>query len=473
MMRVLPRTMAGRAVLVLVIGVLVSQLAALMLFAGERRSLWSGARGHFVAERMAAVAAQVESLARPERGSAAVRLGGAGVTVFWSGESLVPEAVGGTWDTLFFRRMMLRHMDGYSDDSLRVTYAEALPSAWHEAWQASRRRAGPRAGMRMGGRRHGMAAFSGVPVFLASLRLAEGDWLNFVAPAPGVAPIWASRFFAPILLATLVVAGLSVWAVRRATRPLGMLAAAAARLGTDVNAPEIPEGGPREVARAAKAFNEMQRRLRGFVEDRTQMLAAISHDLRTPITRLRLRAEFMEDGEQREKMLADLDEMETMIAATLFFARDDAAREPRTSLDLAALLQSLVSDRADSAADAHFDGPDHLEFQGRPLSLKRAFDNLIGNALKYGHTARVGLIAEKEGVHVSVDDDGPGLPAGELERVFTPFYRVERSRSRETGGVGLGLSVVRSVIRAHGGEVTLVNRAEGGLRATVTLPILP
>jgi signal transduction histidine kinase len=255
-----------------------------------------------------------------------------------------------------------------------------------------------------------------------------------------------------------------------------VLAEAADRLGRDVNAAPLPEDGPSEIATAAHAFNTMADRIRRYVADRTQMLAAISHDLRTPITRLRLRAEFLEDDEQRRKMLADLDEMERMIAATLAFARDDAAAEPAAALDLAALCRTVL----DEAADAHpdlaperiaYEGPERLTVRARPVALKRALANLVINALAYGGSVRI-LLSPPEGgvVRLRVEDDGPGIPDSELEAVFAPFRRLEGSRNRETGGTGLGLPIARNILRAHGGDVVLRNRLGGGLSAVVTLP---
>jgi signal transduction histidine kinase len=259
-------------------------------------------------------------------------------------------------------------------------------------------------------------------------------------------------------------------AVRRATQPFATFASAAERLGVDVNAPPLSESGPREVRRAAHAFNVMQGRIRRFVHDRTQMLAAISHDLKTPITRLRLRAEFVEDDDQRARMLADLAEMEQMIAATLAFARDDAASEPRLRLDLAAMVQGMVEDFQDLGAPCAYDGPEALVISGRPVALKRAIANLIDNAVKYGGVARVGLTEQGATVRLTIDDDGPGIPEEAFERVFAPFVRLETSRSRATGGTGLGLAVARAAALAHGGAITLANRPEGGLRVTFTLP---
>ncbi|TCZ58790.1 HAMP domain-containing protein [Roseicella aquatilis] len=317
----------------------------------------------------------------------------------------------------------------------------------------------------------------GTPRFVASLRLPSGEWLNLHFHLPPPRP-WHSETFLISFLAMTLAAGLLIlWAVRRLTRPVRSLAAAAERLGRDVNAPPLPEDGPSEVATAARAFNTMAERIRRFVGDRTQMLAAIGHDLRTPITRLRLRAEFMEDDEQRAKMLADLAEMEAMVAATLAFARDDAATEPTAAVDLAALCRTVL----DEAADAHPDlaeaiayaGPERLTAPVRPVALKRAIANLVGNALAYGSAARLTLAApEAPGrpIRLVVADEGPGIPPAELEAVFQPFRRLEGSRNRETGGTGLGLPIARNIFRAHGGDVVLRNRVGGGLEAVATLP---
>ncbi|MDH5749719.1 MAG: ATP-binding protein, partial [Rhodospirillales bacterium] len=312
----------------------------------------------------------------------------------------------------------------------------------------------------------------GVPggLLRVSMQLSDGSWLNFRTPFVPLQPFWSSGYFLWFLVLTLGVLAVSVWAVKRASSPLSIFARASERLGRDVNAPPISEEGPDEVRKAAAAFNTMQRSLRRFVDDRTQMLAAISHDLRTPITRLKLRAELIEDETQKNKFLSDLDEMESMISSTLSFARDEAAIEEATSFDLAVMLQDLCEDMAETGADIRYVGLDHAPYTGKPVALKRAIGNLAGNAVTYGESAEVVLHKTATGIEVSINDKGPGIPEDQMEKVFTPFYRLEQSRSRETGGVGLGLSVVRSIVHAHGGEVTLKNRAEGGLRVTITLP---
>ena len=232
---------------------------------------------------------------------------------------------------------------------------------------------------------------------------------------------------------------------------------------------------------AAAAFNTMAARIRRFVQDRTLMLTAIGHDLRTPITRLRLRAEFVEDEVQRGRMLADLDELEAMVSATLTFGRDAAVQEAVVRLDLAELLRTILDEAEDLRPDLEgriaIVGPAHLTVSARPLALKRAFGNLVGNALNYGGSVRVRLdheVVTPAGATVTImfEDDGPGIPESEVERMFQPFQRLEASRNRETGGVGLGLPIARNILRAHGGDVVAENRADGpGLRVRVTLPV--
>ena len=313
-------------------------------------------------------------------------------------------------------------------------------------------------------------------VLLVSMRLPGGEWLNVHVALGRFLPFWSQTFLIAFGLMTLAAAALVIWAVRQFSAPMRALAAAADRLGTDVNAPPMPERGTAEAVKAARAFNVMAERIRRFVRDRTFLLTAIGHDLRTPITRLKLRAEWMEDEEQQAKMLRDLDELEAMVAATLAFGRDDADAEPPTALDLAELLRTVL----DEAADAHpdvaerisFTGPQHQVVRARAVAMKRALTNLVVNAVKYGGSANASLLPPQNGVvTVLVEDDGPGIPPGELDRVFEPFHRLEPSRNRETGGTGLGLPIARNILRGHGGDVVLLARGPGGVRAVVTLPV--
>lgn len=311
-----------------------------------------------------------------------------------------------------------------------------------------------------------------------ALELPNNRWLVLSSHLPRPDSFQGAEFLFAFILMTALAAAMTIWAVRRLTAPVRTLAAAAEALGRDVNAPPLPENGPSETAAAAKAFNTMAARIRRFVDDRTLLLTAIGHDLRTPITRMRLRAEFMEDDEQRGKMLRDLDEMEAMVSATIAFGRIASPNEPVSPIDLAELLRTVLDEASDAAPEISdrlcYEGPDHLTARVRPQAFKRALTNIIGNAVKYGGSAYVKLVPTQPAarqIKIEVLDDGPGIPPEHMERVMQPFQRLETSRNRETGGVGLGLPIARDITRAHGGDLTLANRPEGGARIILILPI--
>jgi signal transduction histidine kinase len=259
-------------------------------------------------------------------------------------------------------------------------------------------------------------------------------------------------------------------AVRQATKPLQQLAQAADTLGRDLDAPPLAEEGPAETRRAAQAFNRMQARIKRLVDERARALAAVSHDLRTPLTRLRLRAELVDDEKLRDQMGADLDSMAAMIDATLDYLRGFQDSESARPIDMNALLQSLVEDAAVLGKAISLDGAARSPYTGRLSALRRALQNLIDNAIKYGHSAHLRIDDDAAALCIVVEDEGPGIPPAELVRVTEPYYRPDASRSRETGGVGLGLSIVTDIALMHGGELLLANRPQGGLRATLVLP---
>ena len=310
------------------------------------------------------------------------------------------------------------------------------------------------------------------PTFLVSVRLRDGMWLNLIAAYVEDIDFWPLHSILVLAGLTTIIAALSIWGIARLTAPFKSFTIAARRLGTDVNANSIIERGPEDVRGAIRAFNEMQKRLQRLIEDRTQMLAAVSHDLRTPITRLRLRAEFVHNKVQRAKFFEDLNGMERMTADLLSFAKEDARSEPTTWIDLTATLHSICDELADNGYDVSFNGNGRRLYPCRPVSIRRCVSNLIDNALKYGQGAAVSLEVRDEELAIVIDDRGPGIPYDLREEVFRPFYRLEASRNRETGGSGLGLTVARSVARAHGGDVLLGESSEGGLRASLVLPII-
>lgn len=308
--------------------------------------------------------------------------------------------------------------------------------------------------------------------FAISIRLTDGQWLNCKARKND--HILLSQLLLitlELMMAAAILA--SAWSIHTFTRPLARFKKAAEQLGVGTPAQPLIEYGPAIVRETAEAMNQMQQRISDLIRDRTQMLAAISHDLRTPITRIQLRIQ-INDGKRAidEKNLADLAEMDAMISQTLAFAKEDPMREALSLIDLHSLLATLCEDMSDIGLAVQLDTSlRQLPYKCRPLSLKRALSNLINNALKYGKTAAVSLKRQRNQIHITILDQGPGIPDQDLGQVFRPFYRGDHSRSRDTGGVGLGLAVTRDIIRAHNGKLTLENRPAGGLKVSIVLPI--
>lgn len=307
-----------------------------------------------------------------------------------------------------------------------------------------------------------------------SVQLADGNWLNSATRSPIRKSAWALQPLLALGLSIFLIVGAVLLSVRRITQPLATLTSAADAVGRGETTPDIAEKGPEDVKRTIRAFNRMRNRLETFVEDRTNLIAAVSHDLRSPVTSLRLRAEFIDDPELREAILETLSEMQTLIETTLIFAREETRTEDTRPTDLAALVESIASDFQDQGKPCTYSGPERLVLSGRPVSLKRAVRNLMDNAITYGNSADVTLIPgdpESGTDHmILVEDTGPGIPEADIEQMFQPFVRLESSRSKETGGIGLGLAISRSIIRGHGGDILAENKEDGGLKITIRLP---
>ncbi|WP_373490797.1 ATP-binding protein [Parasphingorhabdus sp.] len=275
-----------------------------------------------------------------------------------------------------------------------------------------------------------------------------------------------------ILLSVIMVGIAAYFLMERATRPLKLFATQASQIGRELHAPPLDEGGPDDVRVAAKAFNQMQFQLQRLISGRTQMLAAISHDLRTPLARLRLRVEFLEDATEREMLLRTLDEMEAMVLSVLQFLRGSTPTEDARDVDLAALVDSVCLDMAATGLPVIFDGQSaQLRLRCRPATLRRAIENLIDNAVRYGRVAHVSVVNDGDIARIDIRDEGPGVPEDQMEEIMQPFIRGDESRSRGAGGHGLGLSTALTIVHAHGGNLLLENRATGGLKASILIPI--
>jgi signal transduction histidine kinase len=434
-LRALPSSLFARMVLILLAGLLAAQLASLWLQWGERASVVAQARGQNFADRIAETVRVLEGTESAQRPAALSKLPYGDLRV-----SLI------------------------TDDQVSAN--------------APRGPIGAMMGARLGGEREvrplGMAGPMGMqrgnPMRSFDVRLRDGQWVRFTSAGEAAAPAWSNDFVVRMLLTLTIVMAVVMIAVRQATRPLQQLAQAADTFGQDIDAPALAETGPLEMHRAAQAFNRMQARIKRLVNERSRALAAVSHDLRTPLTRLRLRTELVDDEKLRDQMATDLDAMAAMIDATLDYLRGLQASEAVRPIDINALLASMSEDALVLGRRISIEGQALAPFAGRLSALRRALQNLIDNAIKYGSCAHLRIEDDGAELRIAVEDEGPGIEPQELERVTEPYYRPDASRSSSTGGVGLGLSIARDIALLHGGELVLANRAQGGLCATLKLP---
>lgn len=459
-MHLLPRSLFGRLTLVLLTGLTATVLLSAAVHLRERgRVVYEAIHGDLI-ERTVGVVQLLDALAPTERQRLLPVLNGAGTRVGLAEapRELAPSDAGTAGAELVGDQ--LRERLG-ADTKVEVALAGFVMSGPMHGRDAADTTGPGRDGVG----RHAMASH-----FIVQAQLKDGSWVWFERRIPRERFDWPMQMLLTLLILLAGVITLSLVAVRWIVRPLERLREAADALGKDIHRPPLPETGPVEVAETSRAFNTMQRRIARFVEDRARMLAAVSHDLRTPLTRIRLRADLLDDEELGNKIRRDLDDMQTMVEATLDFMRGTASREETRSLDLMALLESLSDDAQESGARVRLRGQVQTPYQGRPVALKRCIGNLLDNAVRYGGEADIEVTDSATAVTVTIADRGPGIPTDSLERVFEPFWRLESSRARDSGGTGLGLGIARNIARAHGGDLLLRNRKEGGLCAELTLP---
>lgn len=437
-MKLLPRTLFARLMWIWLLGLAVVLGVSFWLFLGERERFDRDVLIEGIAREVAAVVDVIDRLSPAERET--------------------------QLESMRHRRLRFS-LDGPPPD--------AAPASWRGSLTEALERAQPDRRVRLYFQPpapHGREG-RGAPRVFAVIGLSDGAELTVRLPGiqqePDRRPASPARMLAA-LAALIAGIGLLSWlAVRVATRPLSDLAEAARVLGDDPERGEIIARGPAEVAQAAGAFRLMQQRIREHIQERTRILAAISHDLQTPITRLRLRAEQVEDEALRGRIQSDLDNMQALVREGLAYARSLSEIEALQKVDLRALLETIADDAQELGWNVTLaPGPSALCAAG-PTALRRSLWNLVENGVKFGERVDISI---EPGPWVRIRDHGPGLAAEELERVFEPFYRTESSRSRETGGTGLGLAIARNLLRVQGGDVTLANAPDGGLVATVTLP---
>ncbi|MGE5319272.1 MAG: ATP-binding protein [Hyphomicrobiaceae bacterium] len=471
-MTMLPRSLFGRLVLVMLAGLVAAQLVTLTVNLSERDQLLYRSVGLHAAQRIADVASMLDSMTPAERQKVVAVFDGPPLVVQLDQPPLPAASADGSTDLqLSMFATMLRH--GLGDD-VALTVRRAAASAWTPSrvprgagWRGSQGGSMMMHPMMMGDEASPLPP--GGTSFIAQVRLHDGTLATFnsyLAPQAASLPV---RIALTLLAALLLVIVLSLVAVRWVTVPLRTLGTAAEELGHDLNRAPLPENGPTEVLQATRAFNAMQQRLARLIAERARTFAAMSHDLKTPITRLRLRTELLDDEDLRARFGRDLDEMQAMVQETLEFLRDESKQEAAQPIDVNDLLESVQNDYQDSGEHVSIVGRATAPYVGRPLALRRCVTNLLGNAIRYGKRAVVVVEDQSAVLTLRFQDEGPGMPEEQLARAFEPFFRGEESRSRDTGGTGLGLGIARNIARAHGGDIVLRNRAGGGLEAILTL----
>lgn len=435
--KLIPQRLTGQIVALLILVLLLSQVLSFWIFGYEWRKVLGDHERSFMLERIASVASLLD-VAPAEYHSQILQTASTRYIQFWISQG--PEFI--QTDTPENRDISER---------LDALFAESNPRNYYVA----------------SFEQNSDSKFRTV----IGMQLADSQWLNY-----GRVPFL--RFAPPpqhraILLMTflLIVFGIViVLMVRRLTRPLAELTVAAEKAGRGEFLPSLPEQGTPDVRLLINSFNRMQERLQRFIRGRMQMLAAMNHDLRTPITSLKLQIEMLDDERSKQKLLQTTDEMQHMVEATLEYARQDSVREETQRTDLDALVESICRDFSDMGHAVTFHGMGDIIYPCRPSSLKRALRNLVDNAVKYGEEVSVDVSETADSYLITINDRGPGIAVGDRERVFEPFVRLEDSRSRDTGGVGLGLAIARTCIHAHGGTIALRDRDAGGLSVLVNLP---
>ena len=304
-----------------------------------------------------------------------------------------------------------------------------------------------------------------------AIQLKDGRWLNVASRFHISPPLWPLANVVSISITAAFLTFIAIFMIRRITKPLAKLTTAAKQLGCGESVEPLKEAGPEDIKTASIAFNQMNDRLQIYISDRTNMLAAVSHDLRTPITTLRLRTELMDEGPTQEAFLSTLNEMQSITDSTLSFIREEKSTEPSQLIDINALLDTICQDLLIQEKEATLITSEACFYKCRPIALKRAFCNLIENAIRYGIKAEIELSKSESQVSIIIRDEGPGIEESQLEEVFKPFVRLDKSR-QQAGGTGLGLAITRSIIQNHGGSIRLINNQGKGLSAEIVLPIV-
>lgn len=462
-----PRTLRSRTALVVGATFLVSHLAGLAIYFAYNASNLTQAREQRITEQMA-ILTQALGRLPTERSLDIVRhLSKPGFRLSIDVDPVVQPDESREEDTEPLRILLNQALDTPIEESVLADYRDLIgdeDAEWFgDEVDATERQVLARRAGELARFREDLAI---------SVKFDEVHWLNARISGHPFGELINPGLLSSLTVMVIAALVLAAWVTDRPLAALSELTRGAEALGVNIaNTKPLSEEGPTELRRAAEAFNRMQRRIQALVEERTRMIAAISHDLRTPLARIRLRSEFADNESERQSILRDIAEMESMIDDTLRATSDTAMVEPRIEVDFVSLLTGLTIDLGVEPPDFQLRGERQIRYICAPGSIRRACTNLINNALIYGGSARVNVELRPPELWVSIEDDGPGIPPGEREKVFLPFFRLEPSRSRHTGGSGLGLTIAQAIVRAHGGSIFLGEAAGGGLLARICLPI--
>lgn len=476
-----PKTLTVRLVLLMLVTLLLVQCVSVVIYLKDRNNILSNASASLMIERIAALVRLIDQ-AEPFQYEAILNATQNGQLALRLSQHPIVATEECSGDETLLQNQLYAGTGRKDVGSIRVSYdAKPVPADCdmspyqmpgapekafflmadeHQYWQWS----------------YALDGHQGYPgprpfKLTVAVQLATGDWLNIRAGVMDELFVWDWRSVTGLMLIGVVVIGLMLWLLRSHTRPLRQLADAADQISRGIDTPPLEEAGSAELSRTIVAFNRMQASQRRFIKDRMLMLAAISHDLRTPLTKLRLQTEFIDDAPLQQQQQNTLLEMDAMLNATMAFARDQLHAEQNRPLDLVSLIESICDDLDPTGKRLQSRLPAKEVYDCKPMAVRRMLTNVLENGLKYAKNVDISLKTKSDQLSITITDDGPGIPDDKYEQVFTPFFRLEGSRNRATGGMGLGLSIVRSVALLHGGEVQLDRAPQGGLLVEIVLPV--
>jgi signal transduction histidine kinase len=468
MKRFLPQSLPSWILLILIAGLLTTQIATLSIVSRDRTENNDVLELFRLSERAYTLVKVLHAATPSDRLLLASALSNTANPLSMSNEPTVTSAIPSDDSLAELEDVLVARLSAFGVTDARIRRVSNLVSSGAEKSQSA---PDPDVGIVERQLSDIAENFSQSAGLTASIKFKDNQWLNFSTPIAPEPPIFTAQTVPLFGAVALVVIAMSIWAMRRLTAPYRALERAVKRIGEDVKSPLLPEFGSSEYRSAARAVNTMQLQLREYVADREQLAAALAHDLRTPLTRIRLRLELLRKSALRQSLTHDLNDIEAISRSVIDFATYEIVDEEQERID----FWSLVDSVADGFPQASFDGTDQalrgLICVGRPIALRRCVTNLVNNGVTYGEKAHLSLKKSGADILLIIRDQGPGIPQAKLNEVFQPFRRVDDSRNRQTGGFGLGLTIARNIARRSGGDITLCNEPEGGLRAELRIPL--